>query len=115
MRRRGRRRTARPTVAYEGAGGLSESIVDGRTGILVGDLDEMTSAVDRLLADASARESLGRAAVDHSQHFTWSRTIQAWESLLADRAAGLPVESGTDAVAPDDDRRRRSWAVSRPG
>ena len=102
-----------PTVAYEGAGGLSESIVDGRTGILVEDLDGMTAAVDRLLTDTAARESLGLAAVDHSQHFTWSRTVEAWESLLADRAAGLSLESGTDAVMTPSERRERSWAVSR--
>jgi glycosyltransferase involved in cell wall biosynthesis len=102
-----------PTVAYEGAGGLSESIVDGHTGILVSDLDEMTTAVDRLLTDATARQALGRAAVVHSQEFTWSRTIESWESLLADRAAGLPLESGTDAVVTPGDRRQRSRAVSR--
>lgn len=102
-----------PTVAYEGAGGLSESIVDGRTGILVSDLDEMTKAVDALLADPEARAALGEAAVEHSEHFTWGRTVEAWESLLADRAAGLPVESGTDAVVPRSDRRRRSWAAGR--
>lgn len=102
-----------PTVAYEGAGGLSESIVNGRTGVLVSDLDEMTTAVDRLLTDATAREALGRAAVEHSQEFTWSRTIESWESLLADRAAGLPLESGTDAVVTAGDRRQRSRAVSR--
>ena len=102
-----------PTVAYEGAGGLSESIVNGRTGILVKDLDGMTAAVDRLLTDTAARESLGLAAVDHSQHFTWSRTVDAWESLLADRAAGLSLESGTDAVLTPSERQERSWAVSR--
>ena len=73
----------------------------------------MTTAVDRLLTDATAREALGRAAVEHSQEFTWSRTIESWESLLADRAAGLPLESGTDAVVTAGDRRQRSRAVSR--
>ena len=48
---------------------------------------------------ASAREALGAAAVKHAEHFTWSRSVRAWESLLADRAAGLPVEAGTDDVA----------------
>jgi hypothetical protein len=51
--------------------------------------------------------------VEHSQEFTWSRTIESWESLLADRAAGLPLESGTDAVVTAGDRRQRSRAVSR--
>ena len=104
-----------PTVAYEGAGGLSESIVDGRTGLLVTDLDAMTGAVDALLRDPGARAALGTAAIEHSRDFTWARTVQAWESLLADRAAGLPVESGTDAVAAEGDRPPSSWVVSRRG
>ncbi len=95
-----------PTVAYEAAGGLSESIIDGRTGLLVTDLNAMTEAVDWLLRDPVARANLGTAAVEHSLHFTWSRTIEAWESLLRDRAAGLPVESSTDTVAAAGDRPR---------
>ena len=104
---------ATPTIAYRNAGGLSESIVDGGTGLLVEDLDAMTAAVDALLADAGARAALGAAAVQHAGHFTWARTVQAWESLLADRVAGLPPESGTDAVVSAQARQRRVWTVSR--
>jgi glycosyltransferase involved in cell wall biosynthesis len=104
-----------PTVAYEGAGGLSESIVDGRTGLLVTDLDAMTEAVDRLLREPEARAALGAAAVEHSRDFTWARTVEAWESLLTDRSAGLPVESGTDVVAAASGRPRGARAVSRRG
>jgi len=102
-----------PTVAYHGAGGLSESIVHGRTGVLVTDLDAMTAAVDGLLSNAAERAVLGEAAVEHSQNFTWARTVDAWESLLVDRAEGMPLESGTDAVLPAGDGRRPTWAVSR--
>jgi glycosyltransferase involved in cell wall biosynthesis len=87
-----------PTVAYRGAGGVSESIVDGRTGLLVDDLDGMTDAVDALLGDPDRRAVLGAAATVHSGHFTWNRTVLAWETLLRDVVAGLPVESGTDDV-----------------
>ena len=94
-----------PTVAYRDAGGLSESIVDGSTGLLVGDLEEMTTAVDGLLGDRAARDSLGEAAIGHSLLFTWERTTQAWDSLLSHRAAGDPPEAGTDAVAEGVTRR----------
>ncbi|MGL5849217.1 MAG: glycosyltransferase family 4 protein, partial [Phycicoccus sp.] len=77
-----------PTVAYRGAGGLSESIVDGVTGRLVEDLDEMVAVVGSLLIDHDARRALGTAAVDHAEQFTWSRTADAWEAVLLDRAAG---------------------------
>jgi hypothetical protein len=49
-----------PTVAYHGAGGLSESIEDGLTGLLVQDLDAMAAAVSKLLSDQPLRDSLGR-------------------------------------------------------
>ncbi|HSF99299.1 MAG TPA: glycosyltransferase family 4 protein [Ornithinibacter sp.] len=102
-----------PTVAYTGAGGLSESIVDGRTGMLVDDLEGLTAAVDHLLSDPAVRDALGTAAIEHAAQFTWARSVQAWGSLLADRAAGLPVEAGTDAVVPHEVRQERARGVSR--
>ena len=113
--RHGGRRARRPDRRLRDAGGLSESVVDGVTGLLVDDLDAMTEAVDGLLRDPAARAALGAAAVEHSRDFTWARTVEAWESLLTDRAAGLPVESGTDAVAAASDRPRGPWAVSGRG
>ena len=96
-----------PTVAYEGAGGLSESIVDGRTGRPGDDLDAMTAAVDRLLRDAtaSATRSAGR-----------SRALPAVHVVAHDRVVGvaarrpcrgLPLESGTDAIVTPVTRRQR--------
>ncbi|KQZ88029.1 group 1 glycosyl transferase [Phycicoccus sp. Root563] len=71
-----------PTVAYSDAGGLSESIIDGRTGMLVDDLDAMTRAVSALLADAGLRADLGDRARDYARQFTWVGTAQHWEVLL---------------------------------
>jgi glycosyltransferase involved in cell wall biosynthesis len=87
-----------PTIAYRGAGGVSESIVHGRTGILVDDLDEMAEAVDALLTDHQVRATMGEAAAAHAARFSWSRTVLAWESLLRDVVSGRPAESGTDEV-----------------
>jgi glycosyltransferase involved in cell wall biosynthesis len=87
-----------PTVAYRGAGGLSESIVDGCTGVLVDDLDSMADVVDALLTDHERRGAMGASAAEHAAHFTWPRTVLAWQTLLADVVAGMAVESGTDEV-----------------
>lgn len=89
---------ATPTVAYSGAGGLSESIVHGSTGVLVSDLDEMVAVVDSLLEDAPRRRELGEAARTHSGLFTWSRAVESWEKILTDRAALLPLTAGTDDI-----------------
>lgn len=52
-----------PVVAFD-EGGVSETVVDGETGILVGpgDAEALSGAVLRLLEDGRARERLGRNA-----------------------------------------------------
>lgn len=75
-----------PTIAHHGAGGLSESVVDGVTGVLVDDLDGMVGAASLLLDDAERRESLGEAARVHAQRHTWDAAVDAWEAVLADTA-----------------------------
>jgi glycosyltransferase involved in cell wall biosynthesis len=86
-----------PTVAYHGAGGLSESIKDGRTGLLVHDLDGMAAAVSRLLSDQLLRDTLGAAAREHARGFTWAGTISSWEDLLSRVARHGAPNSTTDA------------------
>lgn len=89
-----------PTVAYHGAGGLSESVLDGRTGLLVDDLDTMVAATDRLLRDAALRESLGEVARGHAARFTWRAATTAMERLLRRAADGLaPVADADEGVA----------------
>jgi len=85
-----------PTVAYHGAGGLSESIEDGRTGLLVNDLDAMATAVSRLLSDQVLRDTLGVAAREHARQFTWEGTITNWEDLLRHVALHDAPLSATD-------------------
>jgi glycosyltransferase involved in cell wall biosynthesis len=81
-----------PTVAYRDAGGLSESIVNGRTGTLAVDLDDMTHEVSRLLSDKRAREELGANAREYARQFTWTGTVDHWERLLVHTGAkGQPV------------------------
>lgn len=77
-----------PTLAHHGAGGLSESIVDGVTGILVNDTDDMVEAASALLSDEVLRTRLGESARVHARAFTWAGTIQAWDQLLTHVAAG---------------------------
>jgi len=86
-----------PTVAYHGAGGLSESIEDGVTGLLVRDLDGMATAVSGLLSDQLRRDTLGAAAREHARQFTWEGTISSWEALLTQVARLDAPMSTTDA------------------
>ena len=72
-----------PTVGYRSAGGLRESVIDGRTGVLVDDLDEMTAAVAGLLADEQLRARMGDAAVRHAGAYSWPASIAAFAGVLS--------------------------------
>jgi starch synthase len=93
---------ARPVVA-SAVGGIPEVVVDGETGALVPvplrpdepmspvDPDrferDLAAAVNRLMADASLRESMGRAGRQRAiEHFSWSsiadQTVDLYRSLL---------------------------------
>jgi glycosyltransferase involved in cell wall biosynthesis len=68
--------------------GMKDVITDGRSGLLVPirSPQAIVTAVDRLLVDASLRESLGRSAqAEATKAFTWDRAaepvLRAYESL----------------------------------
>lgn len=86
-----------PTVAYRDAGGLSESIVDGRTGLLVDDLDELVHETSRLLADRAVRDELGQHARTYATQFTWQSTAAYWHELLDHAARRRAPVAMTDA------------------
>lgn len=87
-----------PAIGYREAGGVSESIEDGTSGLLVDDLDEMTRAVDGLLTDTVLLRELGDNALARSVRFTWDETVRAWEHLLLRASWGhAPTASGDHA------------------
>jgi glycosyltransferase involved in cell wall biosynthesis len=82
-----------PTVAFRGAGGPNDSVLDGRTGVLVDDdLGSFTAAVARLLEDDAARERMGNAAQDWVSRFHWERAVESWERVLRNAATGRAQE-----------------------
>lgn len=99
-----------PAIGYREAGGVSESIEDGTTGLLVDDLDQMRAGVDALLSDPERLDQLGANALAHSARFTWDETVRAWENILLRAAWGHAptaltdhahaVESATLSTAP---------------
>jgi glycosyltransferase involved in cell wall biosynthesis len=69
-----------PSVAYIDAGGVRESILDGVTGLLATDQDDLVAKVRDLLHDAELRLDLGHKAQIRSEQFSWE--------LAADVVAG---------------------------
>ncbi|BBX24447.1 hypothetical protein MTER_38580 [Mycolicibacter terrae] len=71
-----------PTIGYRASGGLADSIVDGVTGLLVDDHDELVGQLHRLLADAVLREQLGGKAQDRSAEFSWRQSADGLREVL---------------------------------
>jgi glycosyltransferase involved in cell wall biosynthesis len=71
-----------PTVAYAGAGGTAEAIVDGSTGVLVHDETSLVRAVDGLLGDRRRLAAMGAAARERAATFTWDEATDGLEKVL---------------------------------
>ncbi len=77
-----------PTVAFDDAGGLSESVVEGVTGRLVPDLDAFTEATGQLLSDDTLRQRMGAAARDRALTFHWGASAASFGEVLQVAVAG---------------------------
>jgi glycosyltransferase involved in cell wall biosynthesis len=80
-----------PTIGYRYSGGLTDSIVDGVTGLLVDDHAEMLVGLGRLLTDPVLREQLGGKAQTRSGEFSWRQSADAMRSVLESMLAGERV------------------------
>jgi glycosyltransferase involved in cell wall biosynthesis len=72
-----------PSVASDSPG-LRESVVAGRTGLLVphGEVPALVGALRTLLTDAPLRERLGRQAREFAEGFSWDASAVAVEAYL---------------------------------
>jgi glycosyltransferase involved in cell wall biosynthesis len=77
-----------PTIGYRGSGGLTDSIVDEVTGLLVDDHQGLVDGLDRLLSDHVLREQLGAKAQARSGEFSWRQSADAMLVVLESMHAG---------------------------
>jgi len=96
-----------PAVAYRDAGGVSESILDGTTGVLVtGDEQDFAQALGSVLDSPDLRERLGDAARTRAEQFTWAATANAFADVLQEVSGGqvpvVPAPSGHVAHRSED-------------
>ena len=99
-----------PTAALA-IGGLPESVDDGRTGLLAADPDDLALRIQLILRDPELRDSLGAAALERAQAFTWDATARRTLELLESQLPGAELHAAhgdTDASpalpAPPADR-----------
>ncbi|MEN3123112.1 MULTISPECIES: glycosyltransferase family 4 protein [Janibacter] len=89
-----------PAVAYGFAGGPSESIVHGRTGLLADSVGEFEDHVIRLVDDAVMRRDLGRTARLYASSFDWGRAGRRLESVI-ESVLGLRERYRDDVIDLD--------------
>ena len=80
-----------PTIGYRSSGGLTDSIVDGVTGLLVDDHDELVARLEQLLTDEVVRDQLGAKAQARSGEFSWRQSAAAMRTVLESMHAGKVV------------------------
>ena len=80
-----------PTIGYRCAGGLTDSVVDGVTGVLVDSHDELVDHFEQLLTDRVLRNELGAKAAARSREFSWPQSASAMRTVLAAVHAGQRV------------------------
>ncbi len=80
-----------PVIASD-SDGLRDSVLDGKTGLLVphGNVEDLAAAMDRLAGNSSLRSELGKNGLEWAAGFNWDATAEkvlgvcSWSPLLAD-------------------------------
>ncbi|WP_424014343.1 glycosyltransferase family 4 protein [Halorubrum xinjiangense] len=92
-----------PAIASR-AGGASETVADGETGVLVDpdDPDAVARALDGFAADPDRLAEMGRAARRrYERHPSWEETTARVRGLLADVADTSDAPEAVDAAEPE--------------
>nr|WP_090277731.1 glycosyltransferase family 4 protein [Mycolicibacterium komanii]CRL72392.1 glycosyltransferase [Mycolicibacterium komanii] len=80
-----------PTIGYRSSGGLTDSVVDGVTGVLVDDFDGLVDGLGELLSDHVLREQLGTKAHARCGEFSWQQSADAMRTVLESVHSGRYV------------------------
>ncbi len=80
-----------PTIGYRSSKGLTDSVIDGVTGLLVDSPAELTDAVADLLEDRGRLRQLGAKARIRAGEFSWEATGDGVFDVLVGTTRGQPV------------------------
>jgi glycosyltransferase involved in cell wall biosynthesis len=87
-----------PTAALA-VGGVQESVEDGRTGLLARDSSELAERIQLILRDPELRDSLGAAALERVELFTWDTTARRTLEVLEAQVAGAALRGDSPSLA----------------
>jgi glycosyltransferase involved in cell wall biosynthesis len=80
-----------PTIGYRSSGGLTDSVIDGVTGMLVDERAQLIERLEELLTDPLQRDELGRKAQARSAEFSWRQSADGMRAVLEAVMAGRLV------------------------
>jgi D-inositol-3-phosphate glycosyltransferase len=86
-----------PSVAFR-VGGLEESVLHGRTGLLVSEPEDFAGALRRVLVDPALREALGAEAIAQAIRYSWEDTALGVEAVLDEALDGRWVVAVGDPL-----------------
>jgi glycosyltransferase involved in cell wall biosynthesis len=89
-----------PAVAYRSAGGPTESVHDGRSGILVDDHADFCTVITSLLQNQAARTRLSTGATETAGHFTWAATVRSFDRVLTGQVVADTPTAGSSVELP---------------
>ncbi|WP_024801622.1 glycosyltransferase family 4 protein [Nocardia sp. BMG51109] len=101
-----------PTVGYRSSRGLTDSVVDGVTGMLVDDADQLSEAVGELLTRTETRTVLGEKARARAREFSWEQTANGVLDVLT---AAVRGECVSGLVGGRPSIRGNAQASEEPG
>jgi len=87
-----------PTIGYRCAGGLTDSVVDGVTGVLVDSHAELVDRFEQLLTDRVLRDELGAKAAARSREFSWPQSASAMRTVLESVHSGHRISGVVSTV-----------------
>lgn len=99
-----------PTIGYRSSRGLTDSILDGVTGVLADNHDELVAAAKELLVNDAYRSSMGRKAAIRSQEFSWGACADGVYTVLEASIAGQPVSGLVGPIASSHEPGQRETA-----
>jgi glycosyltransferase involved in cell wall biosynthesis len=95
-----------PTVAYRSAGGPTESVHDGVSGVLVDTSAEFAATITELLQNGELRQRLSAGALAGAGRFSWTAAALAFDELLtptssrSSRSGRRPAPAAGRPAAP---------------
>lgn len=71
-----------PTVGFD-VGGVRDSVVDEKTGLLAVDIDDFIRKIVKLIENEELREELGENAEKWAEVFSWDRSAAVYSQLIS--------------------------------